>query len=30
MNYIESKNKIEEIRRKDEIVFRMAVSHLMK
>lgn len=29
MNYIESKNKIEEIRRKDEIVFRMAVSHLM-
>jgi hypothetical protein len=27
--YIESKKKIDEIRRNDEILFRMAISHLM-
>ena len=29
MNYIESKKKIEEIRNKDGMMFRMAISHLM-
>lgn len=29
MNYTESKKKIEEIRNKDEVMFRMAISHLM-
>lgn len=29
MNYIESKNKIEEIRNRNEMMFRMAISHLM-
>ena len=29
MNYIESKKKIEKIRSKDEMMFRMAISHLM-
>ena len=28
-NYAESKKKIEEIRSKDEVMFRMAISHLM-
>lgn len=28
-NYAESKKKIEEIRSKDEMMFRMAISHLM-
>jgi hypothetical protein len=28
-NYAESKKRIEEIRSKDEIMFRMAISHLM-
>lgn len=28
-NYVESKKKIEEIRNKDEMMFRMAISHLM-
>lgn len=28
-NYAESKNQIEAIRNKDEIMFRMAISHLM-
>lgn len=28
-NYAESKKKIEAIRRKDEMMFRMAISHLM-
>lgn len=29
MNYAESKRKIDEIRRYDEIMFRMAISHLI-
>ena len=29
MNYSESKNKIEEIRNRDGMMFRMAISHLM-
>ena len=28
-NYVESKKKIEAIRSKDEVMFRMAISHLM-
>jgi hypothetical protein len=28
-NYVESKKKIETIRSKDEMMFRMAISHLM-
>ena len=28
-NYVESKKKIETIRSKDEVMFRMAISHLM-
>lgn len=29
MNYMESKKKLDELRRKNEILFRMAISHLM-
>ena len=29
MNYVESKQKLEELRRKNEVLFRMAISHLM-
>ena len=29
MNYLEEKKQIEEIRNKDEMMFRMAISHLM-
>lgn len=29
MNYKESKKRIEEIRNRDEVLFRMAISHLM-
>jgi len=28
-NYIESKKELDKIRRKDEVLFRMAISHLM-
>lgn len=28
-NYVENKKRIEEIRSKDEMIFRMAISHLM-
>ena len=29
MNYKETKNQLDEIRNRDEIIFRMAISHLM-
>ena len=29
MNYTETKQKLNELRRKDELLFRMAISHLM-
>lgn len=29
MDYLESKKKLDEIRRYDEVMFRMAISHLM-
>lgn len=29
MNYMESKKKLDELRRKNEVLFRMAISHLM-
>lgn len=29
MNYAESKQKLDELRRKNEVLFRMAISHLM-